>query len=253
MNNYRISPQNRFSERAEFYKASRPSYSDEIHEIFDSLHLSDMSIVAGIGAGTGVFSKMLLERGYYVYSIEPNKHMLIELKEELKKYSKSIVINTCAEDTSLSDKSVDLITAAQSFHWFTPYKFKKECNRILKKDGKILITWNVINENTPIMQDIKKCMKSFNNDFHSFNGGIQLEKIHYCIPTAKRLTYNHNLFYDKNKFRKRWLSSSFSPLKNSNEYYSFIQKLDAIFDYYSHNKMVIVENQTLVYIGTLFD
>ena len=50
-----------------------------------------------------------------------------------------VSVKATAENTTLADKSVDVVTAAQSFHWFDADAFKRECKRILKPGGKAVL------------------------------------------------------------------------------------------------------------------
>lgn len=56
-------------------------------------------------------------------------------------------------NTNLPDQSVDFITAAQAFHWFDAETFKKECKRILKPNGKVIIVYNSV-MSKPLVQKL---------------------------------------------------------------------------------------------------
>lgn len=215
------------------------------------LNINKDTIIADIGAGTGIFSQMLLNTEAFVYSIEPNKDMFAILEERLKGYSRSKTICAVAENTMLLSKSIDVITVAQAFHWFSPIEFKTECIRILKNTGKIILLWNV-HKNTPLLQDIEKCMRSFNSMFHGFNTGINFKAIKYCIPNVQKLIYPNELTYTQDTFKYRWLSSSFAPNSGTTEYDMFLQKVMNIFYKYNYNGTVKIENDTYIYIGSPF-
>ena len=44
-------------------------------------------------------------------------------------------VDGASDSTGLSTGSVDLITAAQAFHWFDVVKTRRECLRVLKQDA----------------------------------------------------------------------------------------------------------------------
>ncbi len=70
------SPTKRFSDRVENYVRFRPSYPPEVIGVLESeCGLSMNSRVADIGSGTGILSKLLLDRGYAVVGVEPNREM----------------------------------------------------------------------------------------------------------------------------------------------------------------------------------
>ena len=240
-----------FSGKAEYYQIGRADYSIAIYNIFREMNIKGNTTIADIGAGTGIFSKMLLATDAIVYSIEPNNDMFAVLQENLKKYSRSFLVHATAENTMLPNQSIDIITAAQSFHWFSPVKFKSECMRILKKNGKILLLWNV-HRDTPLLKEIEMCMGTFNTHFHGFNTGINFEAIQYCIPDVQQLIYPHDLEYTRETFKYRWLSSSFAPNNTSKKYELFLQQLDKIYNKYALDDIVKIKNDTYIYVGSPF-
>lgn len=84
-------------------------------------------IVADIGSGTGILSRQLLVRGLHVIGVEPNNDMRNVAEQSLNIHSRFISINATAENTTLKENSVDLVTVAQAFHWFDKKAFKIEC------------------------------------------------------------------------------------------------------------------------------
>ena len=89
--------------------------------------------MADIGSECGIFSHQLLESGLHVIGVEPNDDMRKMAEQSLKLYSRFQSIKATAENTTLKENSVDLVTVAQAFHWFDKEAFKIECQRILKQ------------------------------------------------------------------------------------------------------------------------
>ena len=78
-----------FNELAEDYTVGRPVYAtDFIDSLYMHYGFDEHSVIADIGAGTGKFSKQLLDRGSTVYCIEPNDDMRNTAIRELGKYHK---------------------------------------------------------------------------------------------------------------------------------------------------------------------
>lgn len=100
--------------------------------------LSKNSIVADVGAGTGILTKLLASEVRMVYAIEPNMIMRKACENHCSEYKNIITVDGCAEETTLTDSSVDFITAAQAFHWFDRQKAKIEFRSILKPNNKEL-------------------------------------------------------------------------------------------------------------------
>ena len=84
----------------------------------------------------------MLERGWTVYGVEPNDDMRKEAEKRLSAFPRFHSVAGTAERTGLPGASVDLVTAAQSFHWFDAAAFKRECRRILSGGGKVALIWN---------------------------------------------------------------------------------------------------------------
>lgn len=53
----------------------RPSYPPEVFELLRSEGVTTDHLVADIGAGTGIFTRMLVDQGFRVVAVEPNDEM----------------------------------------------------------------------------------------------------------------------------------------------------------------------------------
>jgi SAM-dependent methyltransferase len=134
-----LNPLNRFSDRAEDYVKYRPSYpADAIDIILEGLGESSQLVAADIGAGTGIASRLLAERMVNVIAIEPN----VAMREVAQTHPFVEFRDGTAEFTKLADKSVDLVTCFQAFHWFNPELTLLEFRRILKPSGRLAVVWN---------------------------------------------------------------------------------------------------------------
>ena len=121
----------KFDGYAKDYTAGRPSYAEELITcMYEKYGISDRSVIADIGSGTGKFAKHLLEKGSEVYCVEPNEDMRHTAEKELNSYENFHSVSGGAEQTTLSDHFVDFITTAQSFHWFNVSKFRQECKAL---------------------------------------------------------------------------------------------------------------------------
>ena len=101
--------EDKFNNIAEIYEKYRPSYPEEyINYIIEKCNLNSESLVADIGAGTGILTRQLLNRNLKVVGVEPNNDMRNILKKlELNKRFKAI--EGKAENTNLEDNSIELI------------------------------------------------------------------------------------------------------------------------------------------------
>lgn len=139
---YNLNPLNRFSDKAENYTKYRPNYPDVvIDKILENLSSQNKIVAADIGAGTGISANQLASRGVNVIAIEPNQAM----REAAEKHQNIEWKQGTAENTNLSNSSVDLITSFQAFHWFKPEPTLLEFKRILKPQGRIGIVFQDLN------------------------------------------------------------------------------------------------------------
>ncbi|HEY5741662.1 MAG TPA: class I SAM-dependent methyltransferase, partial [Terrimicrobiaceae bacterium] len=126
-------PTLRFSNTVEHYVRHRPDYPKQIVELLENeCSLPAGSVIADIGSGTGIFSKLLLDNAYTVFGVEPNREMRQEAERWLADYLNFRSVSAAAESTGLQERSIDGITVATAFHWFDHEKAKIEFRRILK-------------------------------------------------------------------------------------------------------------------------
>lgn len=132
-----------FDGKAHDYERGRPGYPTALYEHIESLFGRGTALsIADIGAGTGLFTRGWLERGHRVVAVEPNDPMREAADAMLRSQPSYRSVNGSAEATSLADASVDLVTAAQAFHWFDTLAFRAESLRILRPEGLAAIVWN---------------------------------------------------------------------------------------------------------------
>ncbi len=132
-----------FSTLANDYYKYRPSYNKQIVKtIFKKINKKSKNVLAAdIGAGTGIFTKCLIDLGIKdVVAVEPNENMRnagIEYLERKIQFFKG-----SGENTKLDSDKYDLVTMASSFHWPNTHKALLEFNRILNNTGVFAALWN---------------------------------------------------------------------------------------------------------------
>ena len=161
--------EDKFNDIAEIYEKYRPSYPEEyVNYIIKKSHLNSNSLVADIGAGTGILSRQLLSKNLQVVGVEPSKDMRNILKKmEVNRRFKAV--EGTAENTTLRDNSIDLVVVAQAFHWFDNEKFRKECKRILKLNGKVCIMWNRLDMTKEIAKEQKAIDDKYTKRYEEVN------------------------------------------------------------------------------------
>lgn len=136
---HQLNPTGRFTDRADLYRRCRPSYPPAA---IDAI-LAGMGDPAGlraadIGAGTGISSRPLADRGVRVTAIEPNAAM----RSAAEPHPNVEYRDGRAEATALADRSLDIVLSAQAFHWFQPEDSLREFHRILRTTGRLAVMWN---------------------------------------------------------------------------------------------------------------
>ena len=245
----------KFSGRAEDYTAGRPTYAKEFIEyLYAECGMTETSVIADIGSGTGKFAKQLLEKGSSVFCVEPNDDMRNTAIKELQKFAGFTAVAGTASGTELPDESVDFVTTAQAFHWFEVEEFQKECKRILKLDGSVILIWNMRDMDAELNRESHAIYKTFCHRFKGFGGGIEKddERIKkFFAGKYERRVFDNPLFYDKATFIKRSLSGSYSLKEGDGQYEEYITALEELFDKYAVDGILNMPNQTVAYIGKL--
>lgn len=101
--------------------------------------LADQALV-DLGTGTGTLARGFARRGCSVIGIDPAVNMLEQAKQLSAAEGVTADYRTgTAEATGLPDASVDVVTAGQCWHWFDGDAAARECYRILKPQGKLVI------------------------------------------------------------------------------------------------------------------
>jgi SAM-dependent methyltransferase len=132
-------PTRRFSDRAQDYARYRPGYPPAaVEAILDGLGASAALTVADVGAGTGIFSRLLAQHGARVFAVEPNAAM----RGAAAAHPRVTWVDGRGEATGLDAGSCDLVTVAHAFHWFDADAALRELQRVLRAGGRLAILWN---------------------------------------------------------------------------------------------------------------
>lgn len=249
--------ENKFDGMGKIYAKFRPNYPQIfIDYLYNNVGITDKSVIADIGSGTGIMTKQLLERGSKVYAVEPNDDMRKIAENNLEEFNKYISVKGTAENTTLLDESIDFITVAQAFHWFDRQTFKIECKRILKADGKVILVWNSRDEKSKIVAENDKINSRYCPNFKGFSGGMRGaitngEFSGFFIENYETKTFENPLAFDKQGFIGRNLSSSYALKTDDKEYNDYVGALEVLFEKYSKDGIMIMPNFTKCYIGNV--
>ncbi len=249
-------PKQRFSTRVDNYIKYRPTYPTGVIDLLRvECGLDENSVVADVGSGTGILSELLLKVGSRVFGVEPNKEMREAGEKLLSEYDRFTSIEASAEATTLPDKSIDIITASQAFHWFDRARAKEEFLRILKPGGWVSLIWNDRQTTTtPFLIEYEQLLQTYSTDYKVVNhkeldpGAIGS----FFAPGEFGLKkFENSQLFDFQSLQGRLLSSSYAPEEGHPNHEIIIEKLRQIFDKYNVEGKVAFEYETVIYYGRL--
>ena len=245
----------RFSNRVENYVKYRPGYPAEVMNLFrDEMNLKSDAIVADIGAGTGISAEIFLKNGNPVIGIEPNSTMREASINFLKDFRSFTAVSGNAEDTTLESASVDLIVAAQAFHWFDLAKTRIEFRRIIRNNGFTALVWNERQLDTnDFLRDYERFVLEFGTDYKK----VRHEKITTAVIAEffqgnyREATFSNTQSLDYEGLKGRILSSSYIPAESHPRFSEMMKELKQLFTKHQKSDTIEIIYDTKVYYGKL--
>ena len=142
-----------FGAGSALYARARPTYSMEALDHIVSLFPKTSPVVVDVGAGTGKFTKAFAAY-CQLTAVEPVDEMRAKIQHDK-------VLKGTAEALPLEDSSVDMIVCAQAFHWFANSESLKEFQRVLPKNGVLVLIWNTFDYSVPWLQQLEDLRTPF--------------------------------------------------------------------------------------------
>jgi SAM-dependent methyltransferase len=239
----------RFSNRAENYARYRTSYPEAVVSFLEkTFNLINDQWIADIGSGTGLFTELLLKRGYNVVGIEPNEQMRIAAELRLGSCNRFVSRNRSAEDTGLRRHSIDMITVAQAFHWLNADAARKEFTRILKPGAPVVLGWNVRKKDEGFMEKFECLKTGFGIDY---NPALKINdaaiRLFFQSGRVRSATFSNTQWLDFDSLKGQLLSSPYIPLPGHKSYDAMISELISLFVNYNVNGAVRMDYETRLY------
>ena len=125
-----------FEAVADEYDTGRPGYPDGV---FDALGTVSELVTLDVGAGTGIATRALIERGARVIALDPGREVL--RRAELRTPSLRAVVADGAR-LPVRSETIDLICFAQSWHWLDEVRRIPEAHRVLRPGGRWAAWWS---------------------------------------------------------------------------------------------------------------
>src|ERR1700704_3615755 len=144
-----------FGAAAQLYDARRPRYPDQL---IDDLLSRGAQTVLDVGAGTGIASQQLLDKGADVLAVEPDPRMAEIAKEK----GIPVEVGTFASwDTA--KRNFDLVVFGQSFHWVNPSIALPKIHSLLSTGGQLALMWNRLSPTDPTHSDFAEIYRDYMN------------------------------------------------------------------------------------------
>ncbi|MET6997672.1 class I SAM-dependent methyltransferase [Chitinophaga defluvii] len=245
----------RFSNRVADYVKYRPGYPEAVMPYLQEITgLPAGGMVADIGSGTGISSRLFLDNGYQVCGVEPNKEMREKAEELLKTYPGFTSVNGTAEASTLESASADLIVAGQAFHWFDRIKTKVEWSRIARPGAYAVVLFNERQIVSPFEKAYEELLLQYATDYTQINhrNVADADLFAFYAPAPGQVkTFHNEQVFDFDGVKGRMLSSSYVPTASSPVYEEMLSRLQQIFEQHQVNGKVKFDYETKVYTGML--
>jgi SAM-dependent methyltransferase len=151
----------RYAASAGHYHLNRPSYPAALVDWITAVTgLVPPARVADIGCGTGIASRLFSERGFTVVGVDPSQEMLTFAHDA----GRAQYVRGEAAATGLASRSMDLVIAAQSFHWFDAAAALREFRRVLRPHGWCAAFWNLRGP-TPLVDEYYALIQAHSSQY----------------------------------------------------------------------------------------
>jgi SAM-dependent methyltransferase len=245
----------RFSGRAIHYAKYRPSYPPEVlRHLATRIDLSPGRQVADIGAGTGIFTELLLKQHLQVTAVEPNWQMLTVARLGLSNVAGFSALAGTADGTTLPNNSVDVIFCAQAFHWFNTAATRMEWCRILRPKGTAVLIWNNLDLNYAFEREYAAILQET-----SVDGGItaqaalpvQSDNVIFGNEPAERAVFASQQVLDCFGLIGRSQSLSYAPKLGDPRFVDLLARLETLFQEHQIAGQVTLRYNTVLLFGPI--
>jgi len=246
----------RFTDRVGDYAKYRPSYPEGLFDDLARVAWNQNSVVADIGAGTGLFTRLLVSRVGRVTAVEPNDAMRLQGLADSATVPNLFWSAGTAEDTGLDAASLDALVSAQAFHWFDRPAVGREWRRILKPKAPVVLVWNERDEEASALQaDYEALLNRWCPDYPRVNHkNLSFADIEAFFTPAPVTVFVHrnDQRFDLDGWRGRLRSASYCPRPDQPGYRELMDGLAGLFTRHQQTDgLMSFPYVTKAYVGCL--
>ncbi|TPQ20794.1 class I SAM-dependent methyltransferase [Streptomyces sporangiiformans] len=176
-----------FNSAAAQYAANRPSYPPALFDAVEDLAGSTLTgaRVVDVGAGTGIATALLRERGAHVVAVEPGEGMAAQFRRTLPH---APLVRADGNALPFADAYADVVTYAQAWHWTDPARSLPEAMRVLRPGGALALWWNMDAEDVPWLAAQAERVERYIG-IGKKNGGFRAEAAFAGAPYAPQFAH----------------------------------------------------------------
>lgn len=157
-----------------------------------------------------------------------------------------------AEAMPLKSRSVDLVTAAQAFHWFNVERARAEFLRAMKPAGEVAIIWNDRVRGDPVRTAVDGLLDRYAGRKRAALRAHEDRSAIYRLfggsrPRARSFANEQALGEDG--FIGLVFSGSFVPLRTSPKGRRLLNELKSLFRRFERNGMIVARYRTATLVG----
>jgi ubiquinone/menaquinone biosynthesis C-methylase UbiE len=251
----------RFSSRVDAYREFRPRYPVEVIDVLQQqCGLTPTSVIADIGAGTGMLAELFLQHGNSVFAVEPNRAMRSACEELRSQYPALTCIDGSAEVTTLPDHCADFMTVGQALHWFQLSRARAEFVRILQSGSWCAVIYNERRLGGDVFHDgYERIVQEFGTDYETVRSKYpQQKKLHeFFSPSGtastsmQQASFPNAQEFDFTGLLGRIVSSSYMPQPDHPRYPAMLRRAEQLFSRCEKEGRVQLEYDCVVTYGKL--
>ncbi len=205
---------------AEAYADYRPGYPDEAVRWLVG---TSPGRLLELGSGTGKLSAGLCAIGHDVIASDPLVDMLKQLRRAAPA-ARPVIAR--AERIPIPSSSVDVVVAAQCFHWFDQERALPEIARALRPGGVLALTWNEGDFKVPWVARVMALI-----GLVPFDGGDPVEGSE-LFTTSEHRVFRHWQQFHRDSLMGFAGSSSVAATLGAPERERLLAEVGAIYDGY---------------------